>query len=219
MKLTWQQIPSPIISEILCNNSLDGVVIDTEHSTFNLETLLSCIQVVTLCGKKCFVRLTEINKTMVRLCLDSGCTGLIFSTVESLDQAELVKQYSLYPCQGGKRGLGLVRQNSWGLKDLISEKPILIAQIESVEGVKNIQSIWKDSEIFDYCMIGPYDLSASAGKPGDFESKAFKHLIEEVRSIVPEDRMAVHIPNNVEKELKKYENCNDQKQTNQSKSS
>ena len=31
MKLFWQQIPSPVITEIFCSNSFDGVVLDLEH--------------------------------------------------------------------------------------------------------------------------------------------------------------------------------------------
>ena len=62
MILSWQQIPSPLISEIMCHN-FDGVVLDTEHGCFNNETLYSCIQVIKASKKRCFVRLTDINKT------------------------------------------------------------------------------------------------------------------------------------------------------------
>ena len=34
MILSWQQIPSPLISEIMSHN-FDGVVLDTEHGCFN----------------------------------------------------------------------------------------------------------------------------------------------------------------------------------------
>ena len=203
MKLSWQQIPSTVISDILCKTSMDGVVIDTEHGSFNTETLYACIQVVTLNSKKCFVRLTEINKAAIRLCLDAGCDGLIFSTIESLEDANTVKNYCLYPNSGGLRGLGLVRQNEWGLKDLVSKPPILIAQIETTVGVKNIKSIW-ESEIFDFCMIGPYDLSASIGSPGDFNSLEYRDAIEIVKNTVKLKNMAVHIPTNIKNEKKKY---------------
>jgi 4-hydroxy-2-oxoheptanedioate aldolase len=79
MNLTLQTIPSPVISEILSDSKLDGVVLDTEHGCFNNETLYSCIQVITLSNKKCFVRLTDFNKQLVRMCLDAGVDGLIFS--------------------------------------------------------------------------------------------------------------------------------------------
>lgn len=204
MKLAWQQIPSTVISDILCLNSLHGVVLDTEHGTFDPETLYACIQVITGNGKKAFVRLTEVSKSKVRLCLDAGASGLIFSTIESVDQARNAKIFSKYPSQGGKRGLGLVRQNRWGVDKLIMEDPILIAQIETVEGVKNVEKIWKSST-FNYVMIGPYDLTASLGEPGNFESHLYLREIEKVREIVPVKKMAVHIPSDVNNQLKKYE--------------
>ena len=206
MKLAWQQIPSTVISEILCQNSLQGVVLDTEHAAFNNETLFACIQVLTLSNKKAFVRLTEINKTMIRMCLDAGATGLIFSTVETAEQAKEIHKLSNYPINKGTRGLGLVRENNWGISgDLVKkEKPVLIAQIETIKGVEDIQSISKYD--FDYFMIGPYDLSASLDVPGEFDNEKYVSAVRQVKKVIPVEKMAVHIPNNVENELKKYEN-------------
>jgi 2-dehydro-3-deoxyglucarate aldolase len=206
MKLSWQQIADPTITEILCNNSLDGIVLDTEHGCFNSETLFRCIQVATLKNKKCFVRLISVNKDMIRKCLDAGCHGLIFAMIEDLDQVSKAATHSMYPKYGGLRGLGLVRQNCWGLSDhLISEPPILIAQIETSKGVSNLNFI-KDKNVFDYYMIGPYDLTASLGVPGDFDNEKYLSCLNKAISIVGEEKMAVHIPSNVKKELKKYRN-------------
>ncbi len=204
MRLCWQQIPSTVISDILCQNKLDGVVLDTEHSAFNPEILYACIQIITLNNKKAFVRLTEVDKTLIRMCLDAGCSGLIFSTVESLVDAQKVLEFSKYPSQGGSRGLGLVRQNSWGKDGLITEEPVLIAQIETVTGINNIKDIWLEG-VFDFCMIGPYDLSASLGAPGNFSSNSFLRAVDKVKSVVGLKNMAVHIPNDVRSQLKKYD--------------
>ena len=87
MILSWQQIPSPTVTEILSHN-YDGVVLDTEHGCYNNETLFSCVQVLKASNKKCFVRLTEINNTMIRYCLDAGVDGLIFSTIEQKSSAK-----------------------------------------------------------------------------------------------------------------------------------
>lgn len=202
MKLAWQQIPSTIISDILCQNTLDGVVLDTEHACFNSETLYSCIQVITSNGKKCFVRLGKDDKNMAKYCLDAGANGLIFSTVETSAEASKIQELCKYPKHGGLRGLGLVRQNNWGQnKDIVSDPPILIAQIETSKAVKNIKKIHG----FDYYMIGPYDLSASLGHPAEFDNPVFKNAVNEVKRHIPNEKMAVHIPKDVEKEIKKYD--------------
>ena len=206
MKLSWQQIASPIVTEILCCNILDGIVLDTEHGCFNPETLYRCIQVATLHNKKCFVRLISPSKKMIRRCLDAGCDGLIFAMIENLDQVSNVLNYSKYPKYGGKRGLGLVRENKWGIEEsLISKPPILIAQIETKSGVDNLKFIM-DRNVFDYYMIGPYDLTASLGIPADFDNEKYVKCLKKVESMVGKEKMAVHVPNNVEKELKKYKN-------------
>tara|TARA_R110002012_G_C11630347_1_gene609766 strand:- start:595 stop:1281 length:687 start_codon:yes stop_codon:yes gene_type:complete len=202
MILSWQQIPSPLISEIMCHN-FDGVVLDTEHGCYDNETLFSCIQVIKASQKKCFVRLTEISKTMIRYCLDAAVDGLILSTVETKKQCEKIIEYCYYSPKG-KRGLGLVRQNLWGEKNLIQSDPIIIPQIESKKAVDNLKEIIKFN--FDYYLIGPYDLSLSLNKPGQFDDEEFLCYIDKVNKILNKDKMAVHIPKNINKEIHKYKN-------------
>jgi 2-dehydro-3-deoxyglucarate aldolase len=203
MKLAWQQIPSTVVSELLCNVGLDGVVLDTEHGFFNNETLYNCIQLITSIGKICFVRLTEPSKTMTRACLDAGANGIIFSTTETEEQCEVIHEICKFPSQGGRRGLGLVRQNKWGIENITTDKPIIIAQIETIRGIENLKEI--SSYGFDYYMIGPYDLSASLGDAANFESQDYLSAIEKVKSLIPNNKMAVHIPKDVKNQLQKYQ--------------
>ena len=202
-RLAWQQIPSTVVSDMLCQSSLDGVVLDTEHGCFSNENLFCCIQIITANNKKCFVRLTEVSKTMIRMCLDAGSDGIIFSTVEEESQACDIFEMCKYPTYGGKRGLGLVRQNNWGQRELVSKPPILVAQIETKKGIDNLDDICKHD--FDYYMIGPYDLSASLGTPGMFDDERYLSAVEDVKNRVSIEKMAVHIPKDVEKHIKKYE--------------
>jgi len=203
MKMAWQQIPSPVVTEILCNFG-DGVVIDTEHGCFNNETIAAAIQIATLKGKHCFVRLTEISNSLIRYCLDSGATGLIFSTIESGEQISLMKKYSYYP-PNGNRGLGLVRANNWGIDGLLSKDPILVAQIESKKGVDNLDDIINHGWL-DYYLIGPYDLSLSLNIPGQFHSEEFLCYTNKIESKIPPKKMAVHIPTDINKNIEKYKN-------------
>mgnify|MGYP003343987034 FL=1 len=136
MNLVLQAIPSTIISEIIAHSNFEGVVLDTEHGLFNNSDLFNCIQVIQLSGKKCLVRVTNLDKKLVRLCLDTGVDGLIFSTVENKKQGNEIIEYCHYPSKGGKRGQGIVRENRWGNISFGKTTPIIIAQIETKEGVK-----------------------------------------------------------------------------------
>tara|TARA_R110002020_G_scaffold89143_4_gene218309 strand:- start:634 stop:1320 length:687 start_codon:yes stop_codon:yes gene_type:complete len=203
MILTWQQIPSPLISEIMCHN-FDGVVLDTEHGCFNNETLYSCIQVIKISQKKCFVRLTEISKSMIRYCLDAGVDGLIFSTIETEEQCEEIIRNCYYTPKGN-RGLGLVRQNMWGENSLIQPDPIIIPQIETKTAVDNLKNIVKYE--FDFYLVGPYDLSLSLNIPGKFDNPEFLCYINKVNDILPKEKTAVHIPSDVKNQIEKYKDC------------
>lgn len=190
MNLLWQQIPNTIISEIYCNSNFSGIVLDTEHSVWNNESLFQHIQFITTANKLCFVRLTEINNTLIRLCLDSGADGLIFSTIENIDQAKEIRNLCHYK---HSRGLGLVRENQWGGKPFnLNKTPILIAQIETYTGVANLKFLY-DKCNFNLYMIGPYDLSRSLGCPGDFNNKEYNAYIKIYEEQIPKFNRAIHL--------------------------
>ena len=223
MKLFWQQIPSPVITEIFCSQSFDGVVLDLEHGHFNNETLYSCIQVGTLCNKAVLARVSHLDKQVIRMCLDAGISGIILSTVETVDQAQEFFDYCIYPYRkrkesfktdqtgvirknfltetGGKRGQGLVRENMWGAKPLTFRRPLIIPQIETVSGANNIKDI---SQLdFDYYLVGPYDLSASLGKVGDFSSPEFQECLKRLKDFAGY-KLGFHIPSKLRDEWPKY---------------
>jgi 2-dehydro-3-deoxyglucarate aldolase len=192
MNLTLQTIPSVLISELLANSKFDGVVLDTEHGYFNNETLFSCIQVVTLLKKTCFVRVTDLNKQLIRMCLDAGVSGIIFSTVEDYKFSTEAISFCQYPKNGGIRGAGLVRDNNWGEFPLGSQKPILIAQIETKKGVDNLDEILKSK--FDKYIIGPYDLSSSLGCTAEWENKIYNEYLTKIYSKIPLNKLGAFLP-------------------------
>ena len=206
MSFSWQQLASPLVTEILCLSKTEGVVLDLEHGSFNKETIVSCIQVANNMGKKCFARLANVNFEYVRTCLDTGADGLIFANLKTAEESKLIHKVSKHTSDNfvGNRGVALVRQNHWGLKPLLSKEPILVAQIESKEGIKNLSQIMEDN--FDFYMLGPYDLSASCGSPGNFESEEFRRQVEQFNSKILEAKRAVHIPLDIEAHLNKYKN-------------
>lgn len=192
MNLTLQSIPSPLISELLANSQLDGVVLDTEHGHFNNETLYSCIQIITLMKKKCFVRFTDLNKQLIRMCLDAGIDGVIFSTVESYEVGVEMVKYCTYPVHGGVRGSALVRENNYGELEIGKKKPIVIGQVETKKGVDNLTSLLQCE--FDYFVIGPYDLSASLGCTAQWDSELYTTYLNTINTTIPKSRLGAFLP-------------------------
>ena len=62
---------------------------------------------------------------------------------------------------------------------------MVIVLIENIKAVSNIKSILSINEITAY-IIGPYDLSASMGIPGNFKDKEFLEKISEIKKVAKE---------------------------------
>jgi len=192
MNLILQTIPSTIVSEIISNSSFDGVVLDTEHGVFNNETLYSCIQIITSKHKKCFIRFTDLNKQLVRMCLDAGVNGVIFSTVETKEYGNQIIDFCRYPSYKGKRGCGLVRENKWGDQKLAINNPVIIGQIETKLAVDNIDDITQCG--FDMYIIGPYDLSNSLGCVEEWNNTTYKTYISKINNKIPSNKLGSFLP-------------------------
>ena len=204
MKALWQQIPSTEITRLNCNSNFDAVVLDLEHGVFNNETLFSLIQLINASNKLSFARVTEPIKSQVRLLLDSNVSGIIFSTIE-LEQTSKIKEWCLYPPEGN-RGQGLVSENNWGDDKLQSNKVKLVAQIENKDSIIHLSKIVKTG-LFDYYVIGPYDLTADLGCVADWQNKKYLELIDKFNKEIPIEKRGVHIVSNIENEYKnKFKN-------------
>ena len=198
MRLLWQQIPSSEITTIYCNSKFNGIVFDDEHGNFNIENLFSLIQLTNAYNKKSFVRFAELDKGKVRKVLDAGVGGLIFSTVDNIEYYKSILNWCLYPPKGN-RGQGLVAENNWGGKPELLQKrnPTLIAQIENKKGISLLPEI---KNLFDYFMLGPYDMTADLGCVGDWGNVEYQKIIRTFKEIIPVKQRAVHIVSDIKKE-------------------
>ena len=69
------------------------------------------------------------------------------------------------------------------------EELTVIGQIEHGDAINDLDSIVKVDGI-DALMIGPYDLSASMGYPGEFDRTDVKEAIEKFNNICNKNHMA-----------------------------
>lgn len=177
----WQQLASPQATIAMISIGFDWIVVDLEHSSITTQEAEAIFIAAERHNAKPFVRLPSADPYLARRLLDAGVGGLFVPVVETREEFDDFAQYCFFPPKG-KRGLGLTRANSWGknLEKYFHEfKPVIIAQIETKKGAENITDI-VSSEFLDGIMIGPYDLSASLGTPGQFDNKTFKDICASV---------------------------------------
>ena len=103
---------------------------------------------------------------------------------ESAEQLERVRDACRWP-PTGSRGVAFSRANLFG-KDFDeyteeAQQPLLIAMIEKIEAVDNIDSILQVDGL-DAILIGPYDLSASMGITSKFEHPDFVAMMNKIKT-------------------------------------
>jgi 2-dehydro-3-deoxyglucarate aldolase len=208
---TWQSLPNESISEIFAKAGYEWIVIDLEHSSININQAEQLIRVIDLAGSKPFVRLSGHNPSQIKRVLDAGAKGIIAPMVETLNQIESIISACRYPPLGS-RGMGLARAQGYGesitknnyIKHKFNEVEIY-AQIESIKGLKNCKEIF--SQGINGYFIGPYDLSASLGNPGKFDTDEFYSAEKSILSAAKEEgiKCGFHLVEPEKEVIKKLE--------------
>ena len=180
---SWIMIGHPISVEVMALAGFEWLVIDIEHTSIDLETTQSLITTIQANGIKALVRVSKNEEVIIKRVLDMGADGIIVPMVNSKEDAKKVVGYAKYP-PIGKRGVGLYRASGYGIKfdeykKWVDEELVIVAQIEHIDGVNNIDEILQVEGI-DATIIGPYDLSGSLGYPGELERKEVLDAVDKV---------------------------------------
>lgn len=165
----WTSLAHPSITEIFARSGVDFVGIDIEHSTISQEQARQIIAACQGNGILCLPRIASHNMEMIKRLLDSGADGIIVPMVSEPQEVERLISWCKYPPRGQRR-YGISRAQAYGFDfdeyaNGWNESSVLIIQIESVQGVQNIDKLLAFEDV-DGAMIGPYDLSGSMNIPG-----------------------------------------------------
>lgn len=180
---SWIMIGNPMSVEVMALAGFEWLVVDIEHTSINLETAQSLITTIQGNGLKALVRVSKNEEVIIKRILDMGADGIIVPMVCSKKDAIQAVEYAKYP-PFGKRGVGLYRAQKYGTtfeeyKKWVNDELVIIAQIEHIDAVNNIDEILQVEGI-NGTIIGPYDLSGSMGCPGDFEREDVQAAVQKV---------------------------------------
>lgn len=178
---SWITIGHPNVAEILSNAGFDWLVIDIEHNPIDISMVQTLITTIQSKGVAALVRVSKNEEVVIKHVLDAGADGIIVPMICSKEDAIQAVDYAKYP-PIGKRGVGLARAQQYGTgfesyKKWVAEDLVVIAQIEHIDGINNLEEIISVDGI-DGTIIGPYDLSGSMGMPGEFEKPVVKEALK-----------------------------------------
>jgi len=180
---SWIMMNDPMSVEVMALAGFEWLVVDIEHTSIDLHNAENLIRTIQSKNIKALVRVSKNEEVIIKKVLDMGADGIIVPMVNSKEDAIQAVNYAKYPPQG-KRGVGLYRASGYGTKfeeykKWVNEELVIIAQIEHIDAVNNIDEILKVEGI-DGSIIGPYDLSGSMGYPGEFEREDVKDAVQKV---------------------------------------
>ena len=180
---SWIMMGNTMSVEVMALAGFDWLVVDIEHTSIDLETTLALISSIQAHDMKALVRVSKNEEVVIKRVLDMGADGIIVPMVNSKEDALEAVSYAKYP-PFGKRGVGLNRAQKYGTKfeeykKWVDEELVIIAQIEHIDAVENIDDILQVEGI-DGTIIGPYDLSGSMGFPGEFDRDDVKQAVHKV---------------------------------------
>lgn len=177
---SWITIGDTSVAEIMARSGFDWLTVDMEHSAITLAQTQELIRIIELSGVVPLVRVGENNSNLIKRVMDAGAYGIIVPMINTKEEAQSAVSAAKYPLEG-TRGVGLARAQGYGLdferyRDCVNKDSVVIVQIEHIKAIGNLEEILNTSGV-DGSIIGPYDLSASLGCPGQFQKKEVKDAI------------------------------------------
>lgn len=169
----WQALASPYAAEICATMGFDWLLFDGEHAPNTLQTMLAQIQAIAPYPVHAVARLPAGETWIIKQYLDVGYTTLLVPLVDTAAQAEALVRAVRY-APAGVRGIGhaISRAARWnkvrGYLAGADAEICLLVQAESTMALTNLAAIAAVDGI-DGVFIGPSDLAASMGLPGQLD--------------------------------------------------
>jgi 4-hydroxy-2-oxoheptanedioate aldolase len=201
----WSTLSSNYTVEVIAGAGFDWIVLDTEHSPADLENLLGQLQAIAPYPTAPVVRVPWNDMVNIKRVLDIGAQSLLIPQVNTAEEAKNAVSFTRFPPEGLRGVAGATRGTRFGrIKNYFKtahEDICVIVQIESREALDNIEAI-AAVEGVDGLFIGPADLHASLGYPGERARADVQPIIEKAvkqihkagkfAGILTDDAMARH---------------------------
>ena len=175
----------PAVSELCADAGMDFLWVDGEHGVMDRNTAM--LHMMAVRGTDCavFYRVPANDHTEIKRIIDLAPAGVIVPMVFTAEDARRAVAACRYPPEGN-RGVGFRRQIRYGADPVdkafweqARHDPLVILQIEHVDACRNLDGILAVPGV-DALLVGPYDLTTSMGKSGQFRDPEVVAVIDEV---------------------------------------
>ncbi|PRX37783.1 4-hydroxy-2-oxoheptanedioate aldolase [Meinhardsimonia xiamenensis] len=180
----WLALSSLAAAEIAAGAGFDWCVIDAEHGPNGLAEVLAHLRAMHGRPAEPVVRVPAGEEWLLKQVLDAGARSLVVPMVHDAAEAAAIARAVRYPPEG-TRGIGapIVRASGYdAIPDYLATANgciLLVVQIESREAVANVDAIAATPGV-DALFVGPADLAADMGHPGNPAAAEVQGAIDHV---------------------------------------
>ena len=206
----WAHIPSNYSAEIVAGSGFDWILLDTEHTPTDIETVLTLLQALSAYPTTPIVRVPWNDMVTIKRYLDTGVQTILIPQVNTAEEARNAVAFTRFPTKGVRGAAGATRASRFGrIKDYLTrahEETCRLLQIESKEALGNIEAI-AAVEGVDGLFIGPTDLHASLGYLGERAHKDVMPVIDDAIARIVKTGKAAGILTSEEENARRWLKC------------
>ena len=209
----WSSLSSNYSVEVIAGAGFDWILLDTEHSPADLENLLGQLQAAAPYPAHPVVRVPWNDMVTMKRVLDIGAQSLLVPYVSTPAEAQSAVSYTRYPPAGVRGVAGTTRATRFGrVKDYAKrahEEICVLVQVETQTALDNLEKIAAVDGV-DGVFIGPADLHASLGYPGETNNPKVVPVIDDAVRRIRKAGKAPGILTTVEADARRWLECGGQ---------
>jgi 4-hydroxy-2-oxoheptanedioate aldolase len=184
----WSSLASHLSVEVVAGAGFDWLLIDMEHAPNELPMVHSQLQASNGGTAHPIVRPPWNDMVVIKRLLDIGVQSLLIPYVQTEEEARNAVAFTRYPPHGVRGFATGPRANNYGrVTDYVqtyADELCVLVQVETRQGLDNLEAIAGVDGV-DGVFIGPADLAAALGHPGELKHPEVQAAIEDaIRRLV-----------------------------------
>ncbi len=173
----------PHVAHAVYNVGPDWVWIDQEHSPWGTESIGTiCVQ-GRIAGCAPVIRVPWNDPGHIKKAYDVGAVGVMVPQVDNPEETAEAVRYAKYPPMG-ERGIApwfasMMNITQDDVLKHANDETLLIIQMESTEAYEKLDDTL-EIDGFEVLLVGPTDLSATLGIPGQIHHDRVEQIMADV---------------------------------------
>jgi 4-hydroxy-2-oxoheptanedioate aldolase len=185
---TFVKSPDPAVAEILAGAGFELLVADLEHSNLTVADVATIVRAAEPFEVPVIARIAPSEIAQAGRLLETGAIGVQVTDVSDREMLAELRRSTRFPPRGRRslaltqRDAGFGRITAPAYLEQVAARLLTVAQVESRAGVAALDALLASPDQPDVWFIGPFDLSADLGHPGELEHADVQKALNEILS-------------------------------------